>query len=138
MFLEKLKIYTKDNRESSLDRISKNNSDKIIFNWRVALFLMCQEANSQRKIFKENGMEHIIAFLKHHPMHINDLLRFSKALLNFSLKTPNSRIGSTFSIFVEPFFYLVTKVLDKELRNFSLENNRTFLLSCIEPCESIN
>jgi hypothetical protein len=94
----------------------KINIGKIIFNCRVALFLMCQEANSQKQIFKLKGMEHIIALLKHSPKEISDQLRFSKILLNFSLETPNSRIGSTFSAFVAPFFFLLSEVIEKELK----------------------
>lgn len=45
---------------------------------------------------------------------IDDKLRFSKILLNFSIQAPNSGLGSSFSVFVEPFFYLLNVVIQKE------------------------
>lgn len=90
--------------------------DKILFNCRVGLFLMCQEANSQREIFKRKAMEHVVGLLSHSPTTISDQLRFSKILLNFSLEMPNSKIGSTFAVYVHPFFRLLNIVVSKEVK----------------------
>lgn len=134
LFITKLQKYDDEDYDDlpDVDKNNKNDIEKIIFNCRVALFLMCQEAKSQQQIFKLKGMEHIVALLKHTPSKISDQLRFSKILLNFSLETPNSRIGSTFSAFVEPFFYLLSLVIKKEL-NLYLYNKDLFYKDILRP-----
>jgi len=93
----------------------RNNVEKIIFNCRVGLFLMCQEVNSLKEIFKMKGMKN----------NINDQLRFSKILLNFSLEAPNSGSGSSISVFVDPFFFLLNVVIHNENKLY-LHNKEEF------------
>ncbi|CAI2378110.1 unnamed protein product [Moneuplotes crassus] len=80
--------------------------EQIIFNCRVGLFLMCKEAHSLKEIFKMKGIKN----------DMDHKVRFSKILLNYSLEAPNSGLGSSFRVFVEPFFYLLNVVIHKENR----------------------
>lgn len=107
------------------DLVLQRQHEGIIFNCRVALFLMCQEVNSQKEIFGRKGMQHIIALLKYKPTNLQDQLKFSNILLNFSKETPNLKIGSIFSVFIDPFFYLLDEVITNELRCY-LKNKYEF------------
>lgn len=101
--------------EKSQSEIKNNNIEKIIFNCRVGLFLMCQEVKSLKEIFKMKGMKN----------NINDQLKFSKILLNFSLEAQNSGSSSSSSVFIDPFFFLLNVVIHNENKLY-LENKELF------------
>ena len=105
---------TKDEKNEKDEKI-KVVIEKIKFNSRVSLYLMCQEPLSQIEIFEKKGMKHIVNLLECEPQNINDKIRFSRILAKFSSQTPNLKIGSMFSIFVKPFFYILNDVFRKEL-----------------------